>query len=86
MSKEYAQLSPIVTKFKSYKKIKKDIKQIKEMLVTENDFEIKDLAKEELIAAEYKIQKLITDLKILLLPIDPNDRANVFLEIRAGKN
>ncbi|WP_116964653.1 peptide chain release factor 1 [Fastidiosibacter lacustris] len=83
LSKEYAQLEPLVTTFKAYDKAQQDIISTKEML-KESDTEMREMAKEELVQTEQKMERLTKDLEILLLPKDPNDSANVFLEIRAG--
>ncbi|WP_440683587.1 peptide chain release factor 1 [Cysteiniphilum halobium] len=83
LSKEYAQLEPLVTTFKSYEQAHEDIKSANEML-KESDPDMKEMAKEELNYAEERIETLTNELEILLLPKDPNDGANVFLEIRAG--
>lgn len=91
LSKEYAQLEPLVTTFKAYEQTYEDIKSANEMLkesanemLKESDHDMKEMAKEELNAAEERIEVLNKELEILLLPKDPNDGANVFLEIRAG--
>ncbi len=83
LSKEYAQLEPIVKTFKAYDQAQSDIESANEML-KESDPEMKELAKEELDSAEEALEKYAQELEILLLPKDPNDGANVFLEIRAG--
>lgn len=83
LSKEYAQLEPLVVTFKAYEQAHQDIESANEML-KESDPEMKEMAKEELNDAEERIDNLNKELEILLLPKDPNDGANVFLEIRAG--
>ncbi|WP_192484217.1 MULTISPECIES: peptide chain release factor 1 [Cysteiniphilum] len=83
LSKEYAQLEPLVATFKAYEQAHDDIESANEML-KESDPEMKEMAKEELNDAEERIDSLSKALEILLLPKDPNDGANVFLEIRAG--
>ncbi len=83
LSKEYAQLEPLVTTFRAYEQAYTDIQSASEML-KESDPEMKEMAKEELTDAELRIEALAKELEILLLPKDPNDGANVFLEIRAG--
>lgn len=82
-SKEYSQLEPITTTFKKYQNCLKDIVDSKEML-NESDPEMQQLAKIELKAAEELQEKLEKELQILLLPRDPHDDSNIFLEIRAG--
>ncbi|AJI45725.1 peptide chain release factor 1 [Francisella tularensis] len=83
LSKEYSHLEPIVKAFKEYTQALKDKQAAYEML-NEKDAELVEMAKEELKLANEAIEKLESELQILLLPRDPNDDANVFLEIRAG--
>lgn len=82
-SKEYSQLGPIVDTFKRYGACLKEIDEMKEML-GENDPEMQQLAKHELKDAEEKLPKIEDELQVLLLPRDPHDDSNIFLEIRAG--
>ena len=81
--KEMGELEPIVNKYKEYKKAKEGIAEAKEMLDSGDD-ELKELAKMELSELEDKIPAMEEELKVLLLPKDPNDEKNVILEIRAG--
>lgn len=83
LSKEYAQLEPVVETYKAYQDCQTNIAGLKEML-SEDDVEMKAMAKEELPEAEKLLEKLDQELQILLLPKDANDARNVFLEIRAG--
>lgn len=83
LSKEYSHLEPIVKAFKEYSQALEDKQAAYEML-NEKDAELVEMAKEELKLANEAIEKLESKLQILLLPRDPNDDANVFLEIRAG--
>ncbi|MFV9973089.1 MAG: peptide chain release factor 1 [Francisella endosymbiont of Hyalomma asiaticum] len=83
LSKEYSHLEPIVKAFKEYSQALEDKQAAYEML-NEKDSELVEMAKEELKLANEAIEKLESELQILLLPRDPNDDANVFLEIRAG--
>lgn len=83
LSKEYAQLGPVVTVFKNYQTCVQQITDAKELL-NEPDPEMQQLAKQELKAAEEQFVKLEEELQILLLPKDPHDDSNIFLEIRAG--
>lgn len=83
LSKEYAQLEPISTTFKRYQACLKAIEGAKELL-QEPDEEIQQLAKQELKVEEELLAKLEQELQILLLPRDPHDDSNIFLEIRAG--
>lgn len=83
LSQEYAQLEPIVKNFTNYKASLVAIVDAKEML-KEDDKEMRDMAKEELAEAQASEQTLELTLQKLLLPKDPNDQRNIFLEIRAG--
>ena len=84
LSREYAELEPVVRCFENYSSALEDIKGAREMLAEESDAEMKDMAQEELDIAESRRDQLDLDLQKLLLPKDPNDGKNVFLEIRAG--
>ena len=81
--KEMGEMEPIVNKYKEYKKAKESVAEAKEMLESGDD-ELKELAKMELSELEDKIPEMEDELKILLLPKDPNDEKNVILEVRAG--
>lgn len=81
--KEMGEMEPIVLKYKEYKKTKDAIKEAKEILEM-GDEELKELAKAELSELEDLIEPMEDELKILLLPKDPNDEKNVILEVRAG--
>ena len=84
LMKEQADLAPIVDAYKQYKQAKKDVEDSLALLDEESDEEMKELAKEELADAKKRIEELEQELKILLLPKDPNDEKNVIVEIRAG--
>lgn len=84
LMKEHADLAPIVETYRAYKAAQDTVEESLEMLEMENDEEMRELLKEELVDARKKIEKLERELKILLLPKDPNDDKNVFVEIRAG--
>lgn len=83
LSKEYAQLGPVVDLFKRYQELIQSLEGIKELLA-EPDPEMQALAKQELKQTEEELEKLEQALQVLLLPQDPNDDNNIFLEIRAG--
>lgn len=83
LSQEYAQLEPIVACYKAYQDNEVNLESAKEM-AKDSDPELREMAKEEIAAAEETREKLEQDLQILLLPKDPNDNRNVFLEVRAG--
>ena len=84
-AKELSELEPIVKKFQEYQQVKKSIAESKELLnESSSDEELRELAKLELSEMEDKVEPLEEELKVLLLPKDPNDEKNVILEIRAG--
>lgn len=82
--KEHADIEPIVIKYKEYTKAQKTLEEDKEMLKEKLDDEMKELLKEEVAEYEELIEKLEEELRILLIPKDPNDHKNVIVEIRAG--
>ena len=82
--KEMSDLEPIVKEYTAYKKAKEELEEAKEILDMEDDEELREMAREELKANEAAIEEFTENLKILLLPKDPNDDKNVILEIRAG--
>ena len=85
LMKEHRQLEPLVMTYRDYKKAKSDMAGALEMLDSgELDEELKELANEELSEAKKRIEELTDELKILLLPKDPNDERNVIVEIRGG--
>ena len=84
LMKEQADLAPIVEAYKTYKQAKQDIEDSLLLLEEENDEEMRELAKEELSDAKKRVEEQEKELKILLLPKDPNDDKNIILEIRAG--
>lgn len=81
--KEHSTLSPIVETFRRYKAIQEEIEGNKSLL-DDPDPEIRKLAKEEIDSLRHTLEQLERELKILLLPKDPNDEKNILLEIRAG--
>lgn len=84
LSKEYAYLDPIVGAFEKYKSNEQKILDAEKMLQEEQDADLKALASEELLHLRHVGQNLTAQVQDLLLPHDPNDERNVFLEIRAG--
>ena len=84
LMKEQNDLTPIVEAYREYKTCKQAIADSLEMLEIESDEEMRELAKEELNDAKKRVEGLEHELKILLLPKDPNDDKNVVVEIRAG--
>lgn len=83
LSKEYAELEPVVETYVSFQSVMNDIEDARALL-NENDADMREMAKEELKLGEDKKAVLTDELQVLLLPKDPNDGKNVFLEIRAG--
>src|ERR1041385_7610650 len=83
-AKAHAEIAPIVEKYREYKDLTKGIADSKAMLVDEKDPDMRAYAQEELGKLESRITGVEEDLKVLLLPKDPNDEKNVILEIRAG--
>ena len=84
LMKEQSDLAPIVEAYNEYKSAKQAITDSEEMLEMESDEEMRELAKEELSSSKKRVEELEHELKILLLPKDPNDNKNVIVEIRAG--
>lgn len=84
LMKEQADLALIVEAYKAYKQANQDIQDSLALLEEESDEEIRAMAKEELSDAKKRVEDLEQELKILLLPKDPNDEKNIMLEIRAG--
>ncbi len=84
LMKEQSDLVPIVDKYKEYKEAKATIDDSLEILEEESDEELREMAKEELNDAKSRLETIEQELKILLLPKDPNDSKNVIVEIRAG--
>ena len=84
LMKEQSDLTPIVEAYKEYKKSKQDIEDSLMMLEEESDEDMREMLKEELSDSKRRVEELEQELKILLLPKDPNDDKNVIVEIRAG--
>src|ERR1043165_54399 len=83
-AKAHAEISELVEKYREYKDLKKGIADTRAMLADESDAEMKAMAEDELAQLEQRLAGVEEDLKVLLLPKDPNDEKNVILEIRAG--
>ena len=83
LSQEYAQVNPVVSVFKRYQETLADIDEA-QALLNDGDGEMREMAEEELKAATERKQALEEELQVLMLPRDPNDDKNIFLEIRAG--
>ena len=84
LMKEQSELTPIVEAYKEYKACKQNIEESLELLNEESDEDMRELAKEEMNESKARVEELEHELKILLLPKDPNDDKNVVVEIRAG--
>ncbi len=83
-TKELSDISDTVEKYTEYKKVLKEQEDLKELLREEKDADMKALMEEEIQSCKEKTEKLVEELRILLLPKDPNDDKNVIMEIRAG--
>ena len=84
LMKEQAELQPIADTYRKYKDSKQTIEDSLSLLEEENDEEMREMLKEELSDARKQVEELEREIKILLLPKDPNDSKNVIVEIRAG--
>ncbi|MBN2847845.1 MAG: peptide chain release factor 1 [Coriobacteriia bacterium] len=84
LAKEHSDMTPLAAKVREYLGVLDGIAGAREMLKTETDPEMKDLAKEELDELEGQVEGLEEELKVMMLPADPNDEKNVIIEIRAG--
>lgn len=84
LMKEQSDLTPIVNAYKEYKKCKQDIEDSLAMLDEESDEDMREMIKETLSDSKKRVEELEKEMKILLLPKDPNDEKNVIVEIRAG--
>ncbi len=84
LNKDYKDLQPIVKAYKDYKNVLDNIDTAKEMLNGESDPEMKEMAKEEFETLQKKKEKLEEDIRVLLIPKDPQDNKNAVMEIRAG--
>ena len=82
--KEHADITPIVEKYRDYKKAKETIQEAQEMLQNNQDKDFEEMLRAEIAQAQTDIERYQEELKILLLPKDPNDDKNVIIEIRGG--
>src|SRR6187431_757831 len=83
-AKQLSDLEPLVQKYREYKTVQKDIEGSEEIVRGAADADMRELAEEELKDLEAKREAILADLRMLLVPKDPNDEKNVILEIRAG--
>jgi peptide chain release factor 1 len=84
LMKEHAELSPLVQAFRRYQHLDKELADSQSLLRDETDEDLKAMAREEIQSLKEQIDRVEEDLRVLLLPKDPNDEKNVILEIRAG--
>lgn len=84
LSKEHSDLMPIVEKYNIYKKHKQEFEECEQLVALEEDADLKALAKQELDALREELDNDVSEIKISLLPKDPNEDNNVIMEIRAG--
>lgn len=84
LMKEMSDLESVVKAYREYKSANEELADSKELLEMESDEEMRELAKEDIKEQEAKIERLTEELKVLMIPKDPNDEKNVIVEIRAG--
>ncbi len=84
LMREHKNLSPVIEKYREYKAVENEIEDLKSILDEESDSELHDMAEADYHSCKEKIEKIEEELKILLLPKDPNDDKNVIIEIRGG--
>lgn len=84
LMKEYRELEPIVNAYRAYRESEQAVRDAKELLNSADDRDLRELAQEELRENEERMAQLDEEIKILLLPKDPNDEKNVIVEIRGG--
>ena len=84
LSKTHAELAPIVSSYQTYQKLESALEEARLLIASETDVDMIELAQEELDNLTTEKEQLIEELKLLLIPKDPNDEKNVIIEIRAG--
>ncbi len=84
LNKEYKELTPIIEAGKEYSRMLGELDSAKEILATEKDEDLREMAKEEIAEIEAKVPQMEQDIKLLLIPADPQDSKNAILEIRGG--
>ena len=82
--KEHSELSPIMETYREYKRLQSGLEEAKTLLEEESDNDLRQLAKEEIKESQEALERVTEELKVLLLPKDPNDEKNVIVEIRGG--
>ena len=83
-SKELADMSETVEKYTEYKKVSQELADLERDITSETDKDMKDLMEEEILSCKEKLEKISSELRVLLLPKNPDDDKNVIMEIRAG--
>jgi peptide chain release factor 1 len=83
-AKKAAELEPVVSAYRQFRRVRQELEGAREVLAETDDDEMKAMAQAEVDELEVRLDELEEDLKVLLLPEDPNDRRNVILEVRAG--
>ena len=84
LMKEHSDLTPIMDAYREYKRLRDQVEDAKILLNEESDEDLRQLAKEEVKEGSEALERISEELKILLLPKDPNDEKNVIVEIRGG--
>lgn len=84
LCKEHSEITPIVEKYREYKKVNKTIKEARDIIASKADKELEELARIEIEESNEALARINEELRILLLPKDPNDEKNVIMEIRGG--
>ena len=83
-ARAHSEIAPIVEKYREFRDLSKGIADSRQMIEEESDAEMRQMAHDELLTLEARVQQVEEELKFLLLPKDPNDEKNIVLEIRAG--
>ena len=84
LNKDYKELEPIIAAGKEYERMLKDLAAAKDILVNEKDEELREMAREEVNEIEPKLPEMEQNIKLLLIPADPDDSKNAIVEIRGG--
>ena len=84
LMKEYKSLTPIIEKFREYQKVESDMNDARDLLNEQLDADMREMVSDEFKSCQKNLEVLLEELKVLLLPRDPNDDKNVIVEIRAG--
>ncbi len=84
ITREHSELAPVVEAYRSYKRIKEQIQENQELLEKEEDQEMRELIRQDILDLKKELETTELDMKLMLVPKDPNDDKNVILEIRAG--